>query len=107
MKNVDAATLRDWIGDASELAILDAREEGEFGASHLFWAVPCPLSRAEVRAHALLPNLATRMVCVDDGRGLAERLAAYLTGLGAGNVSVLDGGTPASHEDGCLPVTCV
>lgn len=100
MKRIGAATLRGWIGDGAELAILDAREEGEFGASHLFWAVPCPLSRREARAHALLPNLATRIVCVDDGRGLAEQLADYLAGIGATNVAVLDGGTPAWEAAG-------
>ena len=93
MNRITATTLRGWIEDGGELALLDAREEGEFGASHLFWAVPCPLSRAETRAHSLLPNLATRIVCVDDGRGLAERLAAYLESIGATNVAVLDGGT--------------
>ena len=31
---ITAATLRGWIGDGAELAILDAREEGEFGAAH-------------------------------------------------------------------------
>jgi len=92
---IDAATLRRWIQDGRELAILDAREEGEFGASHLFWAVPCPLSRAELRAPVLLPRLGARVVCVDDGRGLAERLAEYLAGQGATDLHVLDGGTPA------------
>ena len=50
MKTIDAATLKAWINDGRELAILDAREDGEFGRSHLFWANPCPLSRAELRA---------------------------------------------------------
>jgi rhodanese-related sulfurtransferase len=100
MKSIDAATLRAWIGDGAELAILDAREEGEFGASHLFWAVPCPLSKAEVRAHALLPRLGARVVCVDDGRGLAVRLAAYLGSIGCTDVSVLAGGTPACAAAG-------
>ena len=100
MKRIDAPTLRGWFGDGRELAILDAREEGEFGASHLFWAVPCPLSRREQRARALLPNLATRIVCVDDGRGLAERLGAYLEGIGATDVAVLDGGTKAWEASG-------
>ena len=95
MQHIDAATLRNWIGDGRELALLDAREEGEFGASHLFWAVPCPLSRREIRARALLPRMSTRIVCTDDGRGLAEKLAAWLESIGAGNVSVLRGGTPA------------
>ena len=57
---VDAATLKSWLRDGGELAILDAREEGEFGASHLFWAVPCPLSQAEIRAPHLLPRLSVR-----------------------------------------------
>ena len=68
---VDPATLRAWITDGHELALLDAREEGEFGAGHLFWAVPCPLSRAELRVPVLLPRPTVRTVCVDDGRGLA------------------------------------
>ena len=95
MKRIDAHRLRGWIEDGQELAILDAREEGEFGASHLFWAVPCPLSRRELRARALLPRLGTRIACVDDGRGVAELLAAYLEGIGCADVAVLDGGTPA------------
>ena len=95
MQHVSPATLRAWIQDNAELAILDAREEGEFGGGHLFWAVPCPLSRAELRVPVLLPRLATRIVCVDDGRGLAERLAALLEAQGAADVHVLEGGTPA------------
>ena len=81
-KQIDAATLKDWIGDGRELAILDAREEGEFGRSHLFWAVPCPLSKMEFRARTLLPRRAARVVCVDGGEGYAARLAAYLEGIG-------------------------
>jgi rhodanese-related sulfurtransferase len=95
MKRIDASTLRDWFDDGHELAVLDAREEGEFGASHLFWAVSCPLSRRELRARALLPRLATRIVCVDAGNGLAEQLAEYLESIGATDVSVLDRGIAA------------
>jgi rhodanese-related sulfurtransferase len=100
MKRIDAATLRGWIGDGQELAILDAREEGEFGASHLFWAVPCPLSRRELRVPVLLPCQAVRVVCVDDGRGLAETLAAYLESGGYTDVAVLAGGTKAWEAAG-------
>jgi len=100
MKRINAATLRGWITDGAELAILDAREEGEFGTSHLFWAIPCPLSQAELRARALLPSRATRIVCTDDGRGLAERLAAWLDADGHTDVAVLDGGTKAWEAAG-------
>lgn len=95
MKNVTAADLRGWIRDHHELAILDAREEGEFGASHLFWAVNVPLSRAEMRLPALLPNPRTRIVCVDDGSGLAKRLAHLVEAMGGTDVAVLEGGTKA------------
>ncbi len=100
MRRIDPATLRGWITDGEELALLDAREEGEFAARHLFWAVPCPLSRREIRVRILLPRLGTRTVCMDDGRGLAERLADYLCALGARNVAVLDGGTRAWRDAG-------
>ena len=95
MKRIDAKTLHAWLLDGHELALLDAREDGEFGASHLFWAVPCPLSKREIRARALLPRLGVRICCVDDGRGVAEQLAAWLEGIGCSDVAVLDGGTKA------------
>ncbi len=111
MKTIDAATLKGWIHDGGELAILDAREDGEFGRSHLFWANPVGLARAELRARAVLglPSSAmeaafglpararsVRICCVDGGEGgLAERLATYLDSIGCTDVSVLAGGTPA------------
>ena len=95
MKRITANTLHSWLTDGHELALLDAREEGEFGASHLFWAVPCALSRREVRARALLPRLSVRICCVDDGRGVAEQFASWLEGIGCNDVAVLDGGTKA------------
>ena len=93
-KPIDPATLKGWIRDGGELAILDAREDGEFGRSHLFWAVPCGLSKMEVRARTLLPRRAVRVVCTDGGEGYAERLATYLEGIGCTDVSVLAGGVP-------------
>ena len=100
MKRITADTLHGWITDGRELALLDAREDGEFGTSHLFWAVPCGLARKEIRARALLPRLTTRICCVDDGRGLAENLGDWLESIGCTDVSVLDGGTPAWGEAG-------
>ena len=104
---IPPATLREWIGDGGELAILDAREEGEFGTGHLFWAVPCPLSQAELRIPVLLPRLATRIVCTDDGRGLADRLAAHLVAAGATDIHVLEGGTAAWAAEGFVLFTGV
>ncbi|MCX8132687.1 MAG: rhodanese-like domain-containing protein [Roseococcus sp.] len=104
---VDAATLRAWLNEGGELAILDAREEGEFGHGHLFWAVPCPLSKKELRARALLPRRGVRVVCVDGGEGHADRLADYLRGIGCSDVHVLAGGTPAWAAAGGVVFTGV
>ncbi len=100
MKTVTADALRGWIQDRHELAILDAREEGEFGASHLFWANNVPLSRAELLLPGLLANPRARIVCVDDGTGLAKRLASLVEKMGATDVSVLDGGNRAWADAG-------
>jgi rhodanese-related sulfurtransferase len=99
-QQIAPAMLKAWLNDGQELAILDAREEGEFGASHLFWAVPCPLSQAELRAPGLLPRRDVRVVCSDGGEGYAERLAAVLQSLGCTDVAVLEGGTPAWQAAG-------
>ncbi|MBN8873767.1 MAG: thiosulfate sulfurtransferase [Rhodospirillales bacterium] len=107
MQLIDAPTLRGWIGDGAELALLDAREDGEFGTGHLFWAVPCGLARREIRARALLPRPGVRVCCVDDGRGLAERLAEWLESVGYTDVSVLRGGTKAWAEAGYVLFTGV
>jgi rhodanese-related sulfurtransferase len=100
IRRIDPATLARWLTDGGELALLDAREDGEFGAAHPFWGVPFSLSKREMRAGALLPRLAVRIVCIDDGSGLAETLAGWLDGIGATDVSVLDGGTKAWAEAG-------
>jgi rhodanese-related sulfurtransferase len=100
MNRITAETLLGWITDGEELALLDAREDGEFGASHLFWAVPCGLARKEIRARALLPRPTVRICCVDDGRGVAETLNAWLESAGFTDVSVLEGGTTAWEAAG-------
>ena len=91
MKHISAATLRGWITDGQELALLDAREEGEFGASHLFWSIPCPLSQAELRA---------RIVLLDDTGARALMSAAWLRQMGHADVYVVEGGLDAVRSGG-------
>jgi rhodanese-related sulfurtransferase len=100
MNRITTETLLRWITDGEELALLDAREDGEFGTSHLFWAVPCGLARKEIRVRALLPRPSVRICCVDDGSGPADALAAWLESVGYTDVSVLDGGTKAWEAAG-------
>ena len=80
MQQIDAKTLYDWISDGQELAILDAREDGEFGAGHLFWAVPFGMAHRETRAHTLLPRKSVRICVTDDGGRLAADLARMAGG---------------------------
>jgi rhodanese-related sulfurtransferase len=100
MNRISAETLHRLITDGQQLALLDAREDGEFGISHLFWAVPCGLARKEIRARALLPRLTVRVCCVDDGGGVAETLGTWLESIGCTDVSILEGGTKAWEAAG-------
>ena len=93
---VDGETLRAWLIDGEELALLDAREEGVFFQQHLFHAANVPLSKLELLLGDLVPRFDTRLVWCDDGAsGLAGRAASRASALGWTNQFVLTGGTAA------------
>lgn len=93
---VDAPTLKTWLHDGEEIALLDVREHGQYGESHLFFAVPLPFSRLELDTPRLVPRRATRVVVYDgDGHGVATDAAHALAAIGYTNVHVLEGGTAA------------
>jgi rhodanese-related sulfurtransferase len=92
---VDAATLKAWLSDGCEIALLDIREHGQYGMGHLFFVVPLPYSRFELGLPALVPNRSVRLVLCDGGDGIAARAAARAAALGYANVFVLEGGVPA------------
>ncbi len=91
---VSALTLRVWLNDGAEIALLDVREAGEFGEGHPFFAVPVPYSRLEADALRLVPRKSARVVLLDGGDGLAERAGARLATIGYTDLHVLDGGAP-------------
>jgi rhodanese-related sulfurtransferase len=97
---IDAPTLKGMIRDGGELALLDVREDGQFGEEHLLFAVPAPYSILEARLDALLPRRTVRTVLVDDGDGVSARAAARMEAVGYTDVSVLDGGVPAWADAG-------
>jgi rhodanese-related sulfurtransferase len=103
--SVSPITLKQWLHDGAEISLLDVREHGQYGESHLFYAVPLPYSRLEVDVGRLVPRLTTRIVAYDDGANdtIAGRAATRLAGLGYTNVSVLAGGIAAWREAG---LTC-
>ena len=53
--------------DGGEIALLDVREAGQFGESHLLFATPLPYSRLEIDIAALVPRKSVRIVLCDDG----------------------------------------
>src|SRR5215470_13566075 len=97
---IDAFTLKTWLSDGSEIALFDVREHGQYGAGHLFFAVPLPYSRFETGLPALAPNAAVRIVLYDGGDGVAVRAAARAAALGYRNVAVLGGGAAAWRQAG-------
>jgi rhodanese-related sulfurtransferase len=97
---VDAVTVKAWLSDDREIALIDVREHGRYGEGHPFFAVPIPYSRFELELPALVPNLATRMVLCDGADGVAERAARRAAALGHANVSVLAGGVAAWRAAG-------
>jgi rhodanese-related sulfurtransferase len=96
-RHVSAHTLKTWLHDGAEIALLDVREHGQFGASHPFYAVPLPFSRLELDIGRLVPRRGARCVVYDSGeadtRDVAERAAARLAAIGYEHVFVLQGGT--------------
>ena len=100
-KNVTPQQLREWILDDDELALLDVREEGVFGADgHLLFAVCVPLSHLEIDILERVPRKSVRLVLCDGGDGLAARAAAKLEAWGYGDIAILGGGVPAWEAAG-------
>ncbi|MFK4443046.1 rhodanese-related sulfurtransferase [Caballeronia udeis] len=94
---VDASTVRAWLNDEAEIALLDVREAGQFGEGHPFFATPLPYSRLEIDAPRLVPGPGTRIVLLDDGEyagraSIAVLAARRLSALGYTKVSVLRDG---------------
>jgi rhodanese-related sulfurtransferase len=94
------STLKTWLSDGAEIALFDVREHGQYGAGHLFFAVPLPYSRFETGLPLLAPNPTVRVVLCDGGDGVAVRAAARAAALGYRNVAVLTGGAPAWRQAG-------
>lgn len=92
MADIDPEILREMLFDGEELALLDVREQGEFGQCHLFHAINAPLSRLELLVPDLVPRLSTRIAMTAAGdASLAARGLAALSALGYSDLHVLTG----------------
>lgn len=103
MQLIEPLALRQKMVDGSELALIDVREEGEFGKSHILTACCIPQRLLELRILDLVPSPGVRLVICDDGanqQALACEVAEQLEVSGYTNVSVLAGGTSAWAKHG-------
>jgi rhodanese-related sulfurtransferase len=93
-KRISPQQLKAMLHDGGELALLDVREAGQFGESHLLFATPVPYSRLEIDIVVLVPRQSARIVLCDDGEsGVAELAAKRLQAIGYSDLAVLEGGT--------------
>ena len=99
-RGIDAGTLKAYLHDGEEIALLDAREEVPFDARHLLMAACLPLSRLEMLLAGAVPRNSVRTVWCDDGEGLAATAADRTRALGYTNVSILQGGIAAWEAAG-------
>jgi rhodanese-related sulfurtransferase len=89
MDDMKSETLRAALRADDEIALIDLREQGEFGACHLFWAVNVPLSRLELEISRLVPRQSTPVVITAAGDTVfAVRGAATLAALGYTDVTI-------------------
>ena len=77
---INAQELKRMLHDGGELALLDVREDGEFGEGHIFYANPCAYSHLEARIIQRVPRKTTRIVLVDGDNGIAEKVGKASVG---------------------------
>ena len=93
---VSAKTLKSWVHDGKEIALLDVREHGQYGEEHLFYVVSTPYSKLEAEVDRLVGRKDVRMVLVgDDENVLSIKACKRLADTGYTNLHYLDGGMAA------------
>jgi len=100
MKPITAADVKARLSANAEFALLDVREDGQFGEGHLLHAVPLPYSVLEREVRRLVPRADVPVYLVDDADGTAEKAASRLEAMGYTDVRVLDGGHAAAEAEG-------
>ncbi|SNS99974.1 rhodanese-like domain-containing protein [Rhodococcoides kyotonense] len=89
---IDVDTLRAWLADDAELAVLDIRPAEEVGYASPLFATNLPVDRALAEIDRFIPRSSVRTVLVDGDDGAADTLAAQLDTAGRTDVFTLTGG---------------
>jgi rhodanese-related sulfurtransferase len=105
VRTIDAPTLREWLADGEELAVLDIRPADEVGYVSPLIVANLPADDVLAGIGRFVPRQQVRTVLVDGGDGTADKLAAALAGDGRDQTYALAGGIPAWTAQGDdLPV---
>ncbi|SAK98824.1 rhodanese domain-containing protein [Caballeronia arationis] len=97
---VSPAQLRTLIGQRTELAVLDVREEGVTARKRLFYSSIAPVGRLGLVIERLVPRRTTSIALVDTHGEHTERAAALLARWGYTDVSILEGGVDGWERAG-------
>jgi rhodanese-related sulfurtransferase len=101
LSHIDPSTLKQWLHDGSEIALIDVREHGQYGEEHLFYVVSVPYSKLESEIQRLVPRKQVRMVVLGDEAGtLSHKALKRLLAMGYSQLHVLEGGMPAWKKAG-------
>jgi rhodanese-related sulfurtransferase len=98
--HIEPSELRNRLAGDNEIALLDVREEGQYGEGHLLLAVNVPYSRLELQITTVVPRRATPIILIDACDGVAERAARRLQSLGYANIQILNGGAAGWQRAG-------
>lgn len=99
-RSISKQTLIDWLGDKTELAVLDIRPAADVGYASPLFATNLPADRLDAELDRFVPRRVVRTVLVDGGTGAAEAAVERLTAAGWSNLHFLAGGIPAWIEGG-------
>lgn len=100
VKSIEPSALHAALKSGREIALIDLREQGVFGARHILRAVNIPRSRFEVSYRRMIPRSTVPVVLCDAGEGLAKTAADILVFAGWRDVAILEGGIDAWEAAG-------
>ena len=101
LSHIDPSTLKQWLHDGHEIALIDVREHGQYGEEHLFYIVSVPYSKLESEIQRLVPRKQVRLVVVgDEAETLSHKAINRLLTMGYSQLHILKGGMPAWKKAG-------
>jgi len=65
MNFISPSELNQLINSSDELAVIDVRDQGEFGKEHILLCANIPLSHLEIKVPVLIPRKGSHIVICD------------------------------------------